>query len=157
MKVFVALAIIYTALLAGWYYNQPVEQVDAYTLSPNLICERETYASEVFCLTNDYRADNGKSQLLYSQEAEPVAKARAEHLCQTGTFTHDGWVDFIGFDYTSAGENLAKGFNTPQRAFTGLVNSPTHLENIMDDWTHLGVYTEPCDGNPVSVQIFMKG
>lgn len=157
MKLLLAFASIYTFWLGFWYFNQPpIEQVSAYTPSPLLLCERETYASEVFCQTNEYRVNNGLHQLLYSAEAERTAKARAEHLCETSTFTHDGWTDFVRFEYIKAGENLAKGFNSPQEAFTALVNSPTHLDNIVGDWTHSGVYTEPCGGRNITVSIFMK-
>lgn len=125
------------------------------TTTANQICKSSAYACEVYNLTNEHRNVNGLQELVYSKAAESVAEARAKHLCETNTFTHDGWTGFFDFKYRKSGENLAKGFVSPQGAFDGLKASPTHLKNIEDDWDALGVFTEPCNGNPVSVQIFI--
>ena len=126
------------------------------TLATNQTCESSTYSCDVYKLTNEHRKTNGLQELSYSKAAESVAEARVKHLCETNTFTHDGWTGFFDFKYRKSGENLARNFVSPQGAFAGLKASPAHLKNIEDDWDALGVYTEPCNGRIITAQIFMK-
>ena len=125
-------------------------------VATNQTCEFDTYACKVYHLTNLHRESEGLDMLAYSNDAESVAEARAKHLCKTNTFSHDGWTEFLNIDYTKAGENLAIHYLTPQEATQALIDSPTHLENIEGDWTALGVYTEPCNEQDITVQIFVK-
>ena len=122
---------------------------------PFVDCSLTDYSVQVFCQTNDYRISKGLSELTYSPQAERVAEARAKHLCDSATFTHDGWLNFVDFDYHKVGENLAKGFVTPQEATQALIDSPTHLANITGKYDALGVYTSPCDGKFITVQVFI--
>lgn len=122
-----------------------------------------TYAHEVFCLTNDARARAGKKRLLYSYELEKISMAKSKDMCRRSYFSHDydgeSWIRFIkqsGIDYSRVGENLAKGYHTPQKAVQALINSPTHYENIIGDYTYIGVYTEPCGGKMLTTQTFVK-
>lgn len=125
-------------------------------VATNQTCESSAYACDVYNLTNEHRKANGLQELAYSKSAESVAEARAKHLCETDTFTHDGWTGFFDFKYRRSGENLAIHYLTPQEATQALIDSPTHLENIEGDWTALGVYTEPCNGKDITVQIFIQ-
>lgn len=78
------------------------------------------------------------------------AQIRAEYLCATKTFTHDGWYSSLFWDkghlkYQVQGENLAQGFidatttktnyNDVQAAFMA---SPEHRDNILGDYTAVG-------------------
>ena len=125
-------------------------------IATNQTCDSSAYACDVYNLTNEHRKTNGLQELAYSKAAESVAEARAKHLCETDTFTHDGWTGFFDFKYRKSGENLARNFESPQGAFDGLKASPTHLKNIEDDWDALGVFTEPCNGKDITAQIFIK-
>ena len=74
-------------------------------------------------------------------------------------FCGEKWTKFIkqsGIDYSKAGENLAKGYQTPSKAVQALINSPTHYKNIIGDYTHIGVYTEDCGGKMLTTQTFAK-
>ena len=155
MKALYIVSAIYLILL-GTVVSQTAPAVEVQSISPYIVCERDTYASNLHCATNAHRETVGLPALAYSPEAESVAEARAKHLCITSTFTHEGWVDFIDFDYTSAGENLATGFQTPSEALQGLLNSQTHKDNIEGDWTAMGTFTEPGGGKNLSVQLFTK-
>lgn len=119
----------------------------------------DTYTHKVYCLTNKER----KHPLEYSKQLTKVSKNKARDICTKGYWSHDTkdykWTKFIkdeGINYQRAGENLAKNFNTPEAAIKGLMNSPSHKENILGDYTHLGVYTEPCNGQNITVQTFAK-
>lgn len=155
MKALYIVSAIYLILL-GTVVSQPAPAVEVEAISPYIVCERDTYASNLHCATNAHRESVGLHALAYSPEAESVAEARSKHLCTTSTFTHEGWERFLDIDYTSAGENLATGFQTPSEALQGLLNSPTHKDNIEGDWTSMGTFTEPCGGKNLTVQIFTK-
>lgn len=157
MKLFYLFSLTYLATFAMFLASVPPEEpLEPITIDPYLICERGTYATEIHCLTNQHRESIGSKVLSYSNQAESMAKARAAHLCLTGTFSHDGWEGFIDFDNSRVGENLANRYATPGEAFTALLNSPSHRKNIEDKWDAMGVWTEACDGRNVTAQIFMS-
>lgn len=61
------------------------------------------------------------------------AQVRAETLCKTGQWSHDGWEkSFEGLPGGYIGENLARGFATPKEAHEALMKSPMHKANIVD-------------------------
>lgn len=156
MKALYIVSAIYLILL-GTVVSQPAPDVEVQAISPYTICERDTYASNLHCATNAHRESVGLPALAYSPQAESVAKKRAAHLCETDTFTHDGWKDAIDFNYTKAGENLAKNFDTPQGAVKGLLSSKSHRAAIEGSYSSLGVATEYCGGRNITVQIFTQG
>ena len=46
----------------------------------------------------------------------------------------------FGITYKSAGENIAKGYKTPDAVVKGWMNSPGHRANILSSsFTHIGV------------------
>lgn len=122
-----------------------------------------SYAEKVYCLTNSYRKDNGLSQLEYSEELIEVSKQKSDHMCENNYFSHDyedrNWTYYIennSIKYEKAGENLARYFNDPSDAMKALVASPTHKDNLLGDYTHLGVYTASCNGINYTTQTFAK-
>ena len=116
----------------------------------------EPECSGLHCLTNDYRASKNLKRLYYSEEATAVAKKRAEYLCDTDTFSHDNWLSFVDFNYSKVGENLAQGYKTDSDTLQALLSSKSHREAIEGDYTHIGVYTEPCGGINYTTQTFAK-
>ena len=45
-----------------------------------------------------------------------------------------------GIDYRTAGENIAKGQNSPEEVVNAWMNSQGHRENILSsDFTHIGI------------------
>lgn len=95
--------------------------------------------NELLNLTNFEREQNGLPALSYNKTLEKAAKKKGEHMFKYNYWSHyapDGtspW-DFIkgeGYDYTYAGENLAKGFTTSYDTIKAWMASPTHKENIL--------------------------
>ena len=100
--------------------------------------------------------------LVNAERATPVwpdvdlssrAVERAESLCETKQWGHEGWLEsFKGVPYKIAGENLARGFNSPNQAFKAWMNSPSHKANIVKPtYTHFGAGQGSC---VVIVQLF---
>lgn len=125
------------------------------------ICDDGDYASEIHCLTNYARVENRLKPLIPNDILIEVSKNKSEDMCKRGYFSHDfqgrSWEYFIkssGITYTRAGENLAKGYKTPETATEALLNSPKHYENIMGNYTHMGIYSLDCNGVILTTQTF---
>ena len=156
---FIALAIANIAVFA----YKPTEAVHVPMENPYAVCDNTDYASQLQCNTNYYRADNGLKPLYNDDRLVEVSKQKSDDMCNRKYFAHDyqgeSWTRFIenaGVDYIKAGENLARGFDSPQDAFTALVASPTHKDNLLGDYTHIGVYTTSCEGKNYTTQTFAK-
>lgn len=49
-------------------------------------------------------------------------------------------IKSFGISYRSAGENIAKGYKTPEAVINGWMNSPGHSANILNvSFTKIGV------------------
>ncbi|MGK0276815.1 MAG: hypothetical protein ACI9N0_003211 [Ilumatobacter sp.] len=120
----------------------------------------------IFNLTNAERTSRGLSplslhpQLMQAAEAHFADQFRQGclNLSHTGT---DGSSPFdrirsTGFNYRSAGENLACGYRTPESVMTGWMNSSHHMANIVNgSFTHIGIVAEPdASGRMYWVQVF---
>jgi len=101
----------------------------------------EVFQPEQFLtLTNADRADRGIAPLVLNDQLNAAALAKAEDMAQKGYWDHfrpsDGkapW-DFIkenGYSYKVAGENLAKGYRTPNGITSAWMNSPAHKANLL--------------------------
>lgn len=97
-------------------------------------------ASDVINLSNQERASNGLPALSYNAKLTSAAQAKAQDMFAKDYWAHnspDGktpW-DFIseaGYVYITAGENLAKGFDTSAGVVQGWMNSPGHRANILN-------------------------
>lgn len=165
MKAILTLVIIVLSIAGTYIYNEKDANISIETKkeAPSVTVSCDTYAHKLFCLTNDNRDQNGKNKLKYSLELEKVSQEKSKDMCKNDYFSHDyngeSWTRFIkqsGIDYSAAGENLAKGYSTSEDAMKALMNSPTHYDNIMGDYTHIGIYTEECGGKMLTTQTFAK-
>lgn len=89
--------------------------------------------------TNAVRAQNNMPSFSLNPALSDAARRKAANM-----FEHDYWAHFgpdgaspwsfmkaAGYNYTYAGENLAKGFTTSQDVVSAWMNSPSHRENIL--------------------------
>ncbi|MBT6401595.1 CAP domain-containing protein [candidate division WWE3 bacterium] len=97
-------------------------------------------AADLLIETNEARADEGLSPLTVNHDLEAAARKKAAHMFQQDYWAHvspDGvapW-DFIlneGYDYTYAGENLAKNFRNSDHVVKGWIQSPSHRDNLLN-------------------------
>src|SRR5262249_6654455 len=80
------------------------------------------------------------------------AQTRAEMMCATRQFSHDGYQSaFRGLGYRTFGENLAKGYRDASAVHAGLMSSPGHRANILKrEYRAVGV-GRACD---ITVELF---
>jgi hypothetical protein len=132
---FLALALLVEAVLVG---NLALRQAGAPFLAA-------VVKSELFAHTNEARVAAGGEILTESLVLDAAAARKAADMAQKGYFAHVGpdgkvpwqWLAEAGYDYRSAGENLAVRFVDSKDVVDAWMRSPSHRANIVK-----GVYTE---------------
>jgi len=98
-------------------------------------------ADDLLKITNSDRQQNGLPPLSLNNELTSAAQGKAANMFQNDYWAHfapDGtspW-DFIkgaGYNYSYAGENLAKGFTSSSDIVQAWMNSPSHRENMLSN------------------------
>jgi uncharacterized protein YkwD len=90
----------------------------------------------VVCLVNEQRNSHGLPSLRASAELDRSAQNWNQWMVTTGNFTHGsnfaGRISAVGYDWQTAGENIATGFTTPRQVVAAWMASPDHCRNILD-------------------------
>lgn len=96
--------------------------------------------TDVFTLSNQERTNVGLPALKSDSQLNSAALAKANDMFAKDYWAHvapDGtepwaFIYAAGYDYQTAGENLAKGFNTSAGVVAGWMASEHHKENILN-------------------------
>lgn len=155
-KLFIVFLILFIAgLLVYGFYNhndQPVKkQIIPHVETPKPKLTPLPTEDEVEKGINDYRISNSLASLSDDPTLDVAAQARAESMCVDNNWSHNGaWV-VLGqyYVYAAAGENIYFGplqDNQATSAVDRWVKSPTHLENIVGNYTQVGTGIKSCPG-----------
>ena len=115
---------------------------------PTLDSTVTNYEQEVIRLVNEIRVSNGLNALTYDWELSRVARYKSQDMKDNNYFSHTSpiygspfqMIKNFGISFRSAGENIAKGYSTPQDVVNGWMNSSGHRANILNaSYTHIGV------------------
>ena len=115
---------------------------------PTLNTTVTSYEQEVIRLVNEIRVQNGLKALTYDWELSRVARYKSQDMKDNKYFSHTSpvygspfqMIRNFGISFRSAGENIAKGYATPQAVVNGWMNSSGHRANILNaNYTHIGV------------------
>lgn len=107
-----------------------------------------SFEQEVIRLVNEIRVQNGLKELAFDWELGRVARYKSQDMKDNAYFSHTSpvygspfqMIKSFGISYKSAGENIAKGYATPQAVVNGWMNSSGHRANILNaSYTHIGV------------------
>ena len=98
------------------------------------------FESEVVRLVNVERAKNGLPALTENWELSRVARYKSKDMHDKNYFSHTSptygspfdMMKNFGISYRTAGENIAKGYTTPQSVVNGWMNSEGHRANILN-------------------------
>ncbi len=126
-------------------------------------------SDQVVTLANEYREQQGLKPLTVDEKLAKAAYDKAKDMFEKGYWDHYGpngetpW-QFIrgeGYEYSYAGENLAKGFSDVEQLNKAWIESPAHRDNLVKpEYTGIGVAVMDgtLDGQDVTlvVQIFAK-
>lgn len=115
---------------------------------PQLESTVSSYESEVIRLVNEIRQQNGLRPLAANWELSRVARYKSQDMRDNGYFSHSSptygtpfqMLSAFGLSYRTAGENIAKGYASPQAVVNGWMNSSGHRANILNaSYTQIGV------------------
>lgn len=115
---------------------------------PTLDSSVAAYESEVIRLVNEIRRQNGLSALTANWELSRIARYKSQDMVDNRYFSHTSptygtpfqMIRAFGLSYRTAGENIAKGYPSPQAVVNGWMNSSGHRANILNaSYTQIGV------------------
>ena len=128
-------------LLVGFYLlNQSVIKFIG-TVKPGVLgYSSEITAQKVFTQTNIQRQNNGLPALKFNSILSESATNKAKDMFSQNYWAHTSpsgttpWDFFkeVGYNYSVAGENLARDFYDTESLMNGWMNSPTHKDNIIN-------------------------
>lgn len=127
-------------LLAIYLLNQSILKSIS-TLKPGILgYSSEITISKVFEKTNQQRQSAGLNALKYNPSLSKSAEAKAKDMFAYNYWSHTSpsgktpWEFFkeSNYEYSIAGENLAKDFYDTESMLKAWMNSPTHKANIIN-------------------------
>jgi uncharacterized protein YkwD len=104
--------------------------------TPASSANKQAMRTAVVCLINQQRTERELPALREQSQLERSAQSWTATMVLHNTFTHG--TDFskrisaVGYDWSTAGENIATGFATPQKVVNAWMASPDHCRNILD-------------------------
>lgn len=120
-----------------------------------------SFASQVLKIVNQERAKAGVSALTMSNELVAPANKRAKEIKQSFSHTRPNgtaWSTVLSeynVSVSAAGENIAYGYNTPEKVMEGWMNSPGHRANILNaSFHHIGIGVYNVNGTVYCSQLF---
>lgn len=124
---------------------------------------RPTFAQEVTKLVNNERAKQGCAPVTANEQLDTAAQRHSEDMAARDYFSHtspDGTdpgdrITAAGYRWSTYGENIARGQQTPTQVMDGWMNSSGHRANILNcDFKEIGVGIHDASGGPWWTQAF---
>ena len=124
--------------------------------------------NELLDQTNNVRSSYNLGTLKLNQKLNQAAILKAKDMFEDQYWAHvapDGtqpwkWFADAGYEYSEAGENLAKNFTTTSAAMTAWMNSVGHRANILNgNYQEVGfaVMSGKLDGKDTSIVVALYG
>jgi uncharacterized protein YkwD len=93
-------------------------------------------AAAVDCLINKERVARGLPALTDSSQLDHSAQSWNNAMVSSDNFSHGGdfagRISSAGYNWQTAGENIATGYLTPAQVVAAWMASPDHCHNILD-------------------------
>lgn len=90
----------------------------------------------VVCLVNRARAAHGLPSLHASRRLDRSAQGWTNAMVEGNFFSHGSnfaaRISAVGFNWASAGENIATGYSSPSEVVNGWMASTGHCQNILN-------------------------
>ncbi len=115
---------------------------------PDILAKEE---SKLLTLTNNLRIERGIAPMSARVPLHVSSDLKATDMADLHYFSHTNpngyrlshYLSLAGYNYETAGENLAMGFSSAEEIFSSWVKSPTHYANLIDpDFKEFGVSME---------------
>ena len=124
---------------------------------PPTIAATDPLAVAIVEAHNKLRADEKLPPLQFAPLLARAATIQAADMAEHGEMKHDGTdgstpadrVRRVGYHFQTSGENVAVFYPDVNRVMQAWVDSPPHKQNILGDFTELGIArVEDTDGKP---------
>lgn len=121
------------------------------------------FENDFMKMTNDTRASRGLRQLQYDSALVQIARAHSKDMIKRNFFNHinpSGESPEIRarkakYPYQYIGENIGKGYATPESAFSAWMSSLSHRANLLQqNYTRMGVGIDSGRGTIAYTQLF---
>lgn len=107
---------------------------------PGTVFFADITKSNLIQMTNNARQSSGLAPVTENAVLDNAAYLKAKDMLDKGYFAHYSptgvtpwyWVTLAGYNYKSAGENLAVGFYESGQVHQAWMNSPGHAKNILN-------------------------
>lgn len=103
--------------------------------SPITVTSKPDLQKAVVCLINRQRAQRQLPPLHTDQRLNRSAQGWTNTMVSRAAFTHgtdfSARISAAGFNWSTAGENIATGYSTPAQVVSGWMASTGHCENIL--------------------------
>jgi len=118
------------------------------TLTSVLQATPSAFETDILTLVNQERSAQHLHSLSWDTELHDAARGHSVDMAANNYFSHtsqDGRtfsdrIQAAGYQYNTAGENIAAGYSTPEAAMNGWMNSSGHRANILNSsYCDLGV------------------
>ncbi len=137
-------------------------------VSPLFLRASDLTQESVLALVNADRSADGLPPLKLNAALNQAAALKADDMFQKGYFSHNSpkgetpwqWVKQSGYQYQSAGENLAINYSSAEKQHAAWMKSTTHRSNILNGKyqdTGIAVKTGKMNGENVTVTVQMFG
>jgi uncharacterized protein YkwD len=117
---------------------------------------------EAMKLINEYRVSVGLNPLEQINHISFKSEEHDDYMIANNVVNHNNFVSrseniVSVLGAKRVGENVAFNYNTPKAAVTAWLNSPSHKENIIGNYTHFGIAIKTnADGKKYYTNIFAK-
>lgn len=144
------------------YTSKPKNPVPTISNQKDIEYQYSEIELETLKLINNYRIGVQLKELLPLNYISYKSQEHTNYMISTNLVNHNDFVSrsenltsILGAK--TVGENVAYNYSKAQSVVNAWLNSPTHKENIVGDYTHFGISirTNP-DGKNYFTNIFIK-
>lgn len=109
-------------------------------------------SQSLITMTNAIRSSLDLEALVMNPLLSQAAISKSNDMAVFQYFSHTSpngwtisdWLAQVGYSYSTAGENLAVGFATPEGVINGWKKSPSHYSNLIDpNFSEIGIGVTP--------------
>ena len=151
---FLCLVVALLLIIGGCVYT---------AINYNNFCAGNTLdPDEIIRLTNEYRVSQGLNELEKDEILCEVAEIRAKEIVHTWSHTRPDGTKFYkllkdqDYEMQAAGENIGRYQKTADEVMQMWKESKSHNENMLGNYTRIGVAVYQENGNYHFVQIFAR-
>lgn len=157
------------ALLSMLLLTVKISAIALVAVGPVVTVEASSITSStVISLANEARAQEGLAALTANSSLARAAQTKANDMLAKQYFSHNTpsgdtpwtFIKAVGYNYITAGENLAIHFTDAETMQTAWMNSPGHRANIMNKSFQeigIGISQGMFDGHETTIVVQMFG